>query len=388
MENIICHVADTKHESPESRLFDTLASAPNPSVVARTIRPINIILDLCRNKYGPQSRPAFANAIFAHNVAGEWQLVEQMDPLLLRQLKPETQTWPRIPQANLPPTISRSELSNAADLGEFFSPQTSKVMYDGLVYVGKHPRDCNRLDDDFAEVENALSLPRQHPNLIPGPHRLVTVSPTDNRVCGFLIPYYSNGDLYQWSRKLSSQGPIHNSILREWAIALASAMEFLLEYGEWHGDLKPDNIFVGDKGDLLLADRTRTFATIAFASPELLDDQIVTRDGRGQLQYQARDKKRKRQYLGLPAQWPLEAKEKSEVYAYGVLLLVLIRKMSLWDVYRKAQEVGSDYLDWSITVEEAASYPVLAEVIQLCLRSKATERPTFTAILHRLSNST
>lgn len=393
-ENIICHVADsdnpdnTKHESPESRLFDTLAATPDPSAAGCTSDPIATILNLCRSKYGRHSRPGFANALFAYSFAGEWQLVEKMDPFLLRALKPARQTFPRTPQPSLPPSLSRSELSNATDLGEFFSPQTSKVVYNGLEYVGKRPCEWNRLDDDFAEVENALGLPRPHPNLLPGPHRLVTVSPTDDRVCGFLIPYYPNGDLYQWSRKNSSQGRLNDSVLREWAIMLASAMEFLLGCGEWHGDLKPDNIFVGEKGDLVLADRTRTFATIAFASPELLDDQIVTWDGVGQVRYQAREKKRTRPYLGLPANWPLEAKEKSEVYAYGVLLLVLVRKMSLRDVYRKAQEAGSGYPDWSVTREEAASFPILAEVIKLCLRSKPTDRPTFTAILHKLSNST
>ena len=393
MENIICHVADnddpndTKCESPESRLFDTLATTPDPSAAGRTSEPIATILNLCRSKYGRQARPSFANALFAYSFAGEWQLVEKIDPLLLHALKPAKQTFSRIPPSSLPSRLPRSELSNTTDLGDFFSPQTSKIVYNGLEYVGKHPCDWNRLDDDFAEVENALSLPRPHPNILPGPHRLVTVSPTDDRVCGFLIPYYPNGDLYQWSRKLSSQGRLGESVLREWAVTLASAMQFLLRCGEWHGDLKPDNIFVAEKGELVLADRTRTFATIAFASPELLDDQIVTWDGTGQLRYQAREKKRTRLYLGLPADWPLQAKEKSEVYAYGVLLLVLLRKMSLRDVYRKAQEAGSGYPDWSVTMDEGASFPIIAEVIKLCLRSKPTERATFTAILHRLSDT-
>ncbi|KAL8895170.1 MAG: hypothetical protein Q9207_008279, partial [Kuettlingeria erythrocarpa] len=383
MENVICHVADnndpsqTKHESPESRLFDTLAAAPDHSAAARTSVPVQTILSLCRSKYGHQSRPCFGNALFAHNTAGEWQLVETMDPLLLRALSPAPQTFRRTTQSSLPPSIPRSELSNAADLGEFFSPQTSKVVHKGLVYVGKHPCDWNRLDADFAEVENALNLPRPHPNLLPGPQHLVTASPTDDRVCGFLIAFYPNGDLYQWSRKLFFQGRLKESLLREWAIAIASAMDFLLGCGEWHGDLKPDNVFVGEQGDLVLADRTRTFATIAFASPELLDDQTVTRNEAGQVQYQPRQTQRTRQYLGLPEQWPLEAKEKSEVYAYGVLLLVLVRQMSLSDVYRKAHEAGSGYLDWSVTSEEVASFPLLAEVIGLCVRSKPQDRPTF-----------
>ncbi|KAI4258916.1 MAG: hypothetical protein L6R42_004858, partial [Xanthoria sp. 1 TBL-2021] len=364
MENIICHVGDnhhTKHQSPEARLFDALAAAPDPSAAVRASHSVNTILTLCRSRYGHQARPTFANALFAHYTAGEWQLSEKMDPLLLAALRPAPQTFPRTTQSRLPPNIPRSQLSNAAVLGDFFSPQTSKVVHQGLQYVGKHPRDWNRLDADFAEVENALNLPRPHPNLLPAPQYVVTISSTDHRICGFLILYYPNGDLYQWSRKLSSQGRRSESLLREWALATASAMEFLLECGEWHGDLKPDNIFVGEVGNLVLADRTRNFATIAFASPELLDDQIVTRNEEWQLQYQPRETKRPRQYLGLPAQWPLDAKENSEVYAYGVLLLVLVRNMSLSEVYRKAREAGSQYPDWSVTTEEEASFPKLAE---------------------------
>lgn len=145
---------------------------------------------------------------------------------------------------------------------------------------------------------------------------------------------------------------------------------------------------MGERGDLVLADRTRTFATIASASPELLDDLVVTYDKVGQLQYQAREKKRTRHYLDLPALWPLAAKEKSEVYAYGVLLLVLVRKLSLRDVYRKAEEAGSGYPDWSITREEAASFPIITEIIKLCIRSNPSDRPRFTAVLYRLCNST
>ncbi|KAL8778456.1 MAG: hypothetical protein Q9213_007404, partial [Squamulea squamosa] len=342
MENIICHVGDNHHTTAEACLFDTLAAAPDPSAVACVSHAINIILTLCRSRYGQHARPAFANALFALHTAGKWQLVEKLDPLLLAALRPAPKTFPRTKQSSLLPNIPRSQLANAAPLGDFFSPQTSAIVYQGLQYVGKRPRDCNRLDADFAEVENALNLPRPHPNLLPPPQYL-------------------------------------------WALAIASGMEFLLKFGEWHGDLKPDNIFVGEAGNLVLADRTRNFATIAFASPELLDDQLVTWNEEGQLQYEPREAKRARQYLGLPVQWPLDAKEKSEVYAFGVLLLVLLRNMSPSDVYCKAREAGSQYPDWSVTSEEEASFPKLAEVIKCCIHQNPFERPTFTTILYKLS---
>ncbi|KAL8800748.1 MAG: hypothetical protein Q9182_004953 [Xanthomendoza sp. 2 TL-2023] len=304
MENIICHVGDNHPTTAEARLFDALAAAP--SALACVSQAINTILTLCRN---PRPRRS------------------------LGQSNPACRLTFLDPSLPTPPFEATS------------SHRRPAVVYQGLQYVGKHPRDCNRLDADFAEVENALNLPRPHPNLLPPPQYLVTVSSSDHRVCGFLILYYPKGELYQWSRKLASQGRWSESHLREWALATASAMEFLVKCGEWHGDLKPDNIFVGEAGNLVLADRTRDFATIAFASPELLDDHIVTWNEEGQLQYEPREAKRARQYLGLPVQWPLDAKEKSEVYAFGILLLVLIRNMSPSDVYCKAQEAGSQCPD-------------------------------------------
>ena len=95
--------------------------------------------------------------------------------------------------------------------------------------------------------------------------------------------------------------------------------------------------------------------------------------------------KRPRQDLGLPVQWPLDAKGKSEVYAFRVLLLGLKRNMSLSDVYCKAREVGSQYPDWSVTLEEEASFPKFAEVVICCIQQNPFNRPNFTTILYKLS---
>ncbi|KAL8826384.1 MAG: hypothetical protein Q9170_007423 [Blastenia crenularia] len=173
MEKIICHVPDNHLLSPEAQLFDALATAPDPSAAARLTNSVITILTLCRSRYGHQARPTFANALFTHYdyTAGKWQLTEKLDPFLLAAFRPASQTFPRTTQSSLPPSIPRSHLSNAVDpsLGDFFSPQTSKVVYQGLHWVGKHPRDWNRADSDFAEVENALNLPRPHLNLLPAP---------------------------------------------------------------------------------------------------------------------------------------------------------------------------------------------------------------------------
>ena len=48
--------------------------------------------------------------------------------------------------------------------------------------------------------------------------------------------------------------------ITRWAIELAQAMEYLHQRGVVHGDIKPDNVIVGPKGDIRLLDFDLTFA--------------------------------------------------------------------------------------------------------------------------------
>ena len=228
---------------------------------------ISSALQLCRSHYG-HSLPVFASTIMIRNNSdGELLVWEQMCPAVLAKLS-SVAALLRGFVDNIP-LVSRTSLSPILSPGFFFCPNTRLVDYKGRQFVAKGPIYSCRVEDDFLEVKNLLQLRRGHPHIIPPPAAFITVSDADQRVCGFLSPFFEKGNLDIYCAKLRDSGDLTEIKLLRWFHQLVDAVGFLIDQNTWHGDLKPDNILVDSNEDIVLIDFTRKFTTYATASPEV-----------------------------------------------------------------------------------------------------------------------
>ncbi|KEF54292.1 uncharacterized protein A1O9_09458 [Exophiala aquamarina CBS 119918] len=202
----------------------------------------------------------------------------------------------------LPPSIPSTCLQPIIQPGSYFLPSTRLVCHESREYVAKGPIYSTRIYYDYQEIRNLVILP-PHPNIIPPPCALVTVSDIDERVCGFLAPHYRNGNLDIYARRLRSKGTITVEKLYKWLGQLVDAVRFLAEKETWHGDIKPDNIVIDDDENAVLIDLARAFTTSATTSPE----------ARKYISTHAPC----RTSVGIPEDWPLQIVVLSEIYSIG-----------------------------------------------------------------------
>ena len=227
---------------------------------------IDNVLDSCRQKYG-QGAPLLGNSIYLRDASEQPLVVEAMDRELESLLRTTSQMFGD--EQALPPLVSRSNLHHVSVKDGSFMVQTTPVLLDGKVFVAKGPASAVTALDDLSEIGNLIYLPTRHPNIIPPPTRLVTLSDKDKRICGYLTPFYKNGNLDRYSAKIRPEGQLSGRTLQKWYKQLVSAVGSLIDANTYHGDIKPDNILVSDSEDLMLIDFTRTFTTMAIASPEV-----------------------------------------------------------------------------------------------------------------------
>lgn len=227
---------------------------------------IESVLESCRQQYDKGS-PLFGNSLYLRDVSGQPQVIEAMDPALESLLRTAPELFGI--ELTLPPLVSRSDLQYAVVEGGSFMAQTKPVLYQGEIYVSKGPASAESARDDLSEVSNLLSLPTRHPNIIPPPTALITLSKDDKRICGYLFPLYKHGNLDLYASRKRTQDQSFDQTLRTWYKQLVSAVKSLVDANTYHGDIKPDNILISDSDELILIDFTRSSTTMAIASPEV-----------------------------------------------------------------------------------------------------------------------
>ena len=229
---------------------------------------IDDVLESCRQQYGKGS-PLLGNSLYLRDCSGKHQVVEAMDPALESVLRTAPEIFGNA--STLLPLVSRRDLQYAVIKEGSFMAQTKPVWFQGDLYVAKGPASAESAREGLSEVFNLLSLPTRHPNVIPPPTALITLSEDDKRICGYMFPFYKNGNLDLYARKKGTRDQSFDQTLRTWCKQLVSAVSSLVEFNTYHGDIKPDNILVSDLNELILIDVTRSSTTMAIASPEVQD---------------------------------------------------------------------------------------------------------------------
>ncbi|KAH8144839.1 uncharacterized protein LAJ45_11176 [Morchella importuna] len=296
----------------------------------------------------PVYPPRFSLSPFLHTLPGSGELVveEKIDPRLIQKLQ--------LPEEIIPEnTCTKPKLYPISSLHSCPLSQSSPRSWSSHIqlvtlspaskkkYIAKGPTN------NFSELRNLLSLP-PHPNIISPPHGLITVSPTDHRVVGFLLEYYPHGNLDHLCSTLTPRPPPER--LWSWGHQLVNALHWLhIEQKSFHGDIKPDNIIVhpSPSGEerLVLIDFSQDESTAATAPPE----------AKG----------------GFPRTWSGEALERADVYALGRTLYILTKGLSMNELY---MELFRDINFVYKTDLEGIDGPI-RDVVEMCTRRDPAERP-------------
>jgi hypothetical protein len=331
------------------------------------------VLALCRETYG-QSVPRFAaNLRFRAKDCGEgYEVVEDLCQDLVNALHEADgilgssgAELTRVPRTRLSPILARRL---------FFLPNTRLVSYNGRKYVAKGPIYASRVEADFLELKNLLSLPRGHPNIIQAPETLVTLTETDTRVCGFLTPFHRNGNADVYAQRLrAGRATLPCAMLLRWFRQLVSAVAFLEGHGTWHGDIKPDNLLVSDDEDIILIDFARIFTTFATSSPEVREHcarHLPSAGGSGEETCGCSNS------TGIPANWPVEKIILSEVYSIGRTMYLICEGVSMVDLYRRYGWINHEYDFPTAFGPESLTPELIRPIILRCVSVEPSERIT------------
>ena len=342
---------------------------------------IDNVLTCCRLKYGDKG-PLLANTLYVKDRAGQPHLVEAMDPDLEEALRRASILFEGTEDSL--PLVARTSLQQATVKEGNFLAQTQPVWYDKRIHVAKGPTSAERAYDDLSEVPNLLSLKVRHPNIVPPPTALITLSPEDGTICGFLLPLYKHGSLDRFARKVRSQDEGFECLLWKWFSQLVSAVQSLIEAETYHGDIKPDNILVSESSDVVLIDFSRSATTMPIAGPEVKEGKNQSfRACQSYLTYSVVIKRTRK--VCIPPDWPIDMIEKSEVYSIGRTMFFVCQGISMLDVYLKKGPENGEFL----TRFSDQSWPSgsLQRIILACVNDDPRMRPSLAEVASMLESS-
>lgn len=187
--------------------------------------------------------------------------------------------------------------------------------------MAKGPTKPAYVNDVFSEVAILSSLQR-HPSIIGPPVALITTpDEDDDRVIGYLLMYYPNGNVRDYSIENGSK--LNAEIFCKWSTQMARALSHLLYRCNFtYVDIKPDNFLVDENQNLVLADFSNEGCTPWIIAPELFHGhsikQTSTEPNNGEFTYESvepRNTTSNPRLSTIPDHWPCEAREKVMVFS-------------------------------------------------------------------------
>jgi hypothetical protein len=170
----------------------------------------------------------------------------------------------------LPPTIELSRLELQVRLNDCVSVVTIPKLSATKKWICK----LNIADPRYLyhEIRILLMLPK-HPHLPQRPAFLVstiTRMSCEEKLCGFIINYYEQGNLAQMIDYKRTKGELSLNLQLAWGLQLVLALQAVLESPvRYYTGLKPDNVVFTSKNTLILIDFEQTGNWPTFTAPEI-----------------------------------------------------------------------------------------------------------------------
>jgi serine/threonine protein kinase len=224
---------------------------------------------------------------------------------------------------------------------------------------------------------------------------LIVRSIEDDRVLGYLLKYYPNGNLRDYS--IQNRKSLSNETLCKWSTQIAGVLRHLLfECDFTYVDIKPDNILVDEnEANLVLADFSDEGCTSWIASPELFHGhdfkQSSIVNGKERLEYANSEPANTTlvpRHSSIPDEWPRLARDKVMVYSVGRTLWMIweaipAEKFTMADFNR-----GSDFDSMRMVFTKSTdSVPSeMKDLVLRCVEEDPNARPTLAEVEAFFSN--